>query len=162
MALAPWGALGSGSFKKPGTDDKAGRAFNISKTGKEEKVSKVLDEIATAKNTLITSVALAYVMHKAPHTFPIVGGRKVEHLVSNIEALGLRLSEEEMEMIDNAYGFEIGFPHSFVNPKNHTVLGPRDNQFNQSWGTFDFVEGPKAVRPHEGPVEEQQENFQRS
>lgn len=155
MALAPWGALGSGMFRKPASDDDSrGRKSTISRTGKEERVSKVLDEIATVKDTLITSVALAYVMHKAPHVFPILGGRKVEHLASNIAALSLVLSEEEMQKIDAAYGFEMGFPHSFVNPNNRTVLGPRDNMFNQSWGTFDFVEGPKAIRPHQGPTDE--------
>lgn len=158
MALAPWGALGSGMFKKPGSGDKGGgRTSTITRTGNEERVSKVLHEIAADKNSLITSVAMAYVMHKAPHVFPIVGGRKVEHLASNIAALSLNLSEEEMKKIDAAYGFEMGFPHSFVNPSNHTVLGPRDNKFNQSWGTFDFVEGPKAIKPHQGSPEQQAE-----
>lgn len=30
---------------------------------------------------------LAYVMHKTPNVFPIVGGRRIEHLKGNIEAL---------------------------------------------------------------------------
>ena len=32
-------------------------------------------------------VAIAYVMQKTTHVFPIVGGRKVEQLEGNIEAL---------------------------------------------------------------------------
>ena len=48
--------------------------------------------------------------------YPIVGGRKVEHLKGNIEALALRLDDEELDKIDNAYGFEMGFPHEFLSP----------------------------------------------
>lgn len=44
------------------------------------KISKVLENIANKKNTQITSVALAYVMNKTPYVFPIIGGRKIEHL----------------------------------------------------------------------------------
>lgn len=59
------------------------------------KISKVLEQIAK-KNTQITSVALAYVMQKTPYVFPIVGGRKIDHLKDNIEGLSLHLSDEEI------------------------------------------------------------------
>ncbi|MES2481469.1 MAG: aldo/keto reductase, partial [Pseudomonadota bacterium] len=45
-----------------------------------ERALTATEAIAKKKNTQITSVALAYVMHKAPHVFPIVGGRTVGHL----------------------------------------------------------------------------------
>jgi hypothetical protein len=53
----------------------------------------------------------------------------VEHLKGNIEALGLQLNEEELDKIDNAYGFEMGFPHDFINPANKSVLGPEDDLY---------------------------------
>lgn len=64
MSLAPWGALGGGYFKSPGETKTGGRTLNVS-TGKEEQVSVVLDRIAKKKGTLVTSVALAYVLHKS-------------------------------------------------------------------------------------------------
>jgi aryl-alcohol dehydrogenase-like predicted oxidoreductase len=67
MALAPWGALGGGGFKtKEQRESNEGRKnfVRVAVTGKEEQVSLVLEEIANKKGTLITSVALAYVMHK--------------------------------------------------------------------------------------------------
>ncbi|KAF2477054.1 norsolorinic acid reductase [Lindgomyces ingoldianus] len=156
MALAPWGAIGGGYFKPKEEWGKDGsRTFTGGATGKEEKVSLVLGKIAQAKGTLITSVALAYVMHKAPYTFPIVGGRKVEHLKSNIEALGLRLTDEDMNEIDSAYGFEIGFPHNLLNPENKMLLGPEDNRFNQRSGYFDYVMKPKPIAPHKGALDSQ-------
>ena len=74
MALAPWGALGGGSFK---TDEQRnseeGRKFPVS--DRQIQVSKVLEKIANRKKTAITSVALAYVMQKTPNVFPIIGTR---------------------------------------------------------------------------------------
>jgi len=49
-------------------------------------------------------------MQKTPCVFPIVGGRKIEHLEGNIEALGLELSGEEIGEIEAAKEFDLGFP----------------------------------------------------
>lgn len=71
MGLAPWGVVGGGYFRSKEDREKKkeeGRTFTGGKTGKEDKVSDALEKIAKAKNTPITSVALAYVMHKAPYT----------------------------------------------------------------------------------------------
>ncbi|KAG9229665.1 NADP-dependent oxidoreductase domain-containing protein [Amylocarpus encephaloides] len=106
MAILPYGSLGRGKFqteqgfkererKNPGRARKVKTVNNV--------VSKVLEELAVAKNTAVTSIALAYVLHKAPYVFPLVGGRKVDHLKSNFEALEIELSEEEMAKIDRAY-----------------------------------------------------------
>jgi aryl-alcohol dehydrogenase-like predicted oxidoreductase len=48
-------------------------------TEQEEKYSLVLSNIAEKHGlTSPTTVALAYVLNKAPYVFPIIGGRKVE------------------------------------------------------------------------------------
>ncbi len=114
MAMAPWGALGRGHFKtaeqrKSTEGRKMGDASE-----KDLKVSAVLEKIAKQKNTIITSVAMAYVMHTSPDVYPIVGGRNTTHLKGNIEALNLKLSEEELKEIEGAYGFDYGFPGTFL------------------------------------------------
>jgi len=151
MALAPWGALGGGQFKDPkdiGTD--GGRNFPNYGTSQDQSVSKVLSKIAAAHDTVITSVALAYVMHKAPYVYPICGGRKVEHLKGNIEALALRLSAEEIEEIDAGYEFDVGFPHNMISgSKNKAAQGPEDSMFGKRLGTFDYVKGPQPITPHQ-------------
>ncbi len=49
------------------------------------------------------------------HTvFPIVGGRKIEHLKQNIEALSIALSEEQVKELEGVLPFEPGFPHNFI------------------------------------------------
>lgn len=99
-----------------------------------------------------TSVALAYVMHKYPYVFPVVGGRKVEHLKGNIEALGIELNEEEIEAIEGASSFEIGFPMSmlfeFSGGKHKTGMGLGDMPLAKLAGHFDMVQIAKAPKPH--------------
>jgi aryl-alcohol dehydrogenase-like predicted oxidoreductase len=59
-------------------------------------------------------VAIAYVLQKTPYVFPIIGGRKVEHLKQNIQALDISLSPEQIQRIDNAKPFDLGFPLNFI------------------------------------------------
>ena len=59
-------------------------------------------------------VAIAYVMQKTPYVFPIIGGRKVEHLLANVEALKVSLSEEQIKEIESVVPFDPGFPSNFI------------------------------------------------
>ncbi|PCH39655.1 Aldo/keto reductase [Wolfiporia cocos MD-104 SS10] len=60
------------------------------------------------------SVAIPYTMHKAPFVFPIIGGRKVEHLQANIEALSIRLSDERISQLESVLPFDKGFPNNIL------------------------------------------------
>ena len=72
-------------------------------------------------------------MQKVPYVFPIVGGRKVEHLHANLEALDVALAPAHLRKIEGAVPFEPGVPH------NLTVSDCR-LAFICSWGI------PTAVR----------------
>ncbi|KAL1900101.1 hypothetical protein Sste5346_002409 [Sporothrix stenoceras] len=118
MALAPWGALGGGAFKteeqrRIQQEKKEGR--QVPASPEAIAVSRVLEAVAKRHNTIITSVALAYVMQKTPYVFPIVGGRNTEQLKSNIDALSLVLTKEDIAEIEGAIPFDLGFPHNFLN-----------------------------------------------
>ena len=67
------------------------------------------------------SVAIAYVMQKTPYVFPIVGGRKVEQLEGNIEALNVTLSEEQIKYLESSVPFDPGFPHTFCVSTAHAL-----------------------------------------
>lgn len=143
MALAPWGVLGGGKFKTEAQRQEAkkdGRAVQPSET--DILVSKALEAVAKRKNTLVTSVALAYVCSKANYVFPIVGGRTVEHLKGNIEALNVRLSEGDIKEIDEAVPFDLGFPLNFI--FGASLPGaPGDTWILKLGGTHDHVLEPK-------------------
>lgn len=159
MGICAYGTLGQGRFqsaaafaeREKSNPGRKGRMLN----GAEKAVSAILEKIAERKNSTITSVALAYCMAKTPYVFPIVGGRKVEHLKGNIEALSLRLSAEDVKEIEKGYDFDPGFPHTFLT--GTVMLGteprgayePQDVWLNTFMGAFDWVEGAKAIQPSE-------------
>ena len=60
---------------------------------------------------MFRQVAIAYLMQKTPYVFPIVGGRKVEHLLANIEALEITLSNDQIKYLESVVSFEPGFPY---------------------------------------------------
>lgn len=152
MAIAPWGCLGGGYFKPRGGagDPAEGRTMNV-KTGREEGVAEVLKRVSQQVGAPMTSVAMAYVLHKAPYVFPIVGGRKVEHLKSNIEALGIELTKEDVDEIETGYDFDVGFPYDFLGG-GKAPRGPADVVFTQRFGNFDYVPFQGGIKPHKGPL----------
>jgi aryl-alcohol dehydrogenase-like predicted oxidoreductase len=143
MGMAPWGALGGGNFKteeqRQNAEGRNAATFGgVSEAA--QKISKVLEKIANNKKTLLTSVALAYVRQKAPFVFPIVGGRKIDHLKGNIEALSLHLTDEEIDEIEGANAFDIGFPQNFLGgpkgvkqPSDVWLLGMAGRTEHVSW-----------------------------
>ena len=88
---------------------------NWERTPEERKVCQALEEVAKQLGTKnIRAVAIAYVMQKTTHVFPIVGGRKVEQLEGNIEALDIALSDEQIKFLEGVMPFDKGFPHNFT------------------------------------------------
>ena len=126
-----------------------GRAQIFPVSENEKKVIDKLEEMSKKKGVGMTSIALAYVMSKAPYVFPIVGGRKVSHLKGNIEALGLELSREEIAEIDQSAPFDRGFPSNLFmrgEPRDVSgVLTGADNFGNQTYSTVDWVELPQPI-----------------
>jgi aryl-alcohol dehydrogenase-like predicted oxidoreductase len=150
MALAPWGALGGGNFtvQEKEQNNEKGRKFRP-QTEDQRKIAEKLSIIAKAKNTLLTSVALAYVRHKAPYVIPIVGGRKVEHLKGNVEALSLELSDEEIDDIDSATDFQIGFPMGFLfGTQYNTRMTSSNVGLLKYAGQLDSMPVERGIKPH--------------
>lgn len=152
MGLHPWGVMGSGFFRSPSKENEGSRKTSFILNGREEPVSQALDGVAQRLGTSINSVALAYVLHKAPYIFPTIGGRKVEHLKSNVEALSLHLSPEDIDEIENGYDFDLGFPHSFLSKHGKAPLGPEDINVLDNLGYFDYVKKTGAVQAHQGDL----------
>ncbi|KAH6605555.1 aryl-alcohol dehydrogenase AAD14 [Trichoderma cornu-damae] len=125
MALSPWGVIGGGKFQtKKALEERRQKgeklrslAASPTQTPDEEKISEALAKVASEHGIeSVTAIALAYVLHKAGNVFPIVGGRKVENLKDNIQALSIKLTDEQIEYLESVKPFELGFPTSFVGP----------------------------------------------
>ncbi|KAE9397888.1 Aldo/keto reductase [Gymnopus androsaceus JB14] len=123
LALAPWNVLGGGKLRTDAEEQRRkesgenGRTFlspDWQRTETEVKVSHALEKVAgeVGLGDNITAVAIAYVMYKSPYVFPIIGGRKVEHLKANLKALDIVLTEEHIQFLDSIVPFDPGFPHN--------------------------------------------------
>lgn len=67
-------------------------------------------------------------MQKFPYVFPIIGGRKIEHLHANIEALDIALTPEQIKFLDDIVPFDKGFPYNmFVSSVQPTTFALTEN-----------------------------------
>ncbi|KAL3495812.1 NADP-dependent oxidoreductase domain-containing protein [Aspergillus germanicus] len=151
MALAPWDALGGGKFQtRKALEERRERGESLRSTygpeqsDNEARINEALAKVAAEHGIeSVTSIALAYVMSKAPNVFPLVGGRKVEHLQDNISALKIRLTAEQISYLESVKPFDIGFPGNMIgeDPKvsgrTPLLLSPTAN--------FAFVQSPRAI-----------------
>lgn len=141
VALAPFNVLAGGRLRSDAEEERRrntgenGRTIygpNWERTPDERKMSaaleKVANEVARAQGKQegaisVPAVAIAYVLHKTPYVFPIIGGRKIEHLMQNIEALSIALNEEQMKELEGVLPFEPGFPHNLIVGRLSRCLG---------------------------------------
>lgn len=151
MAIAPWDVLGGGHFqstKKMEERKEKGEAlrsmFTQDQTPDEVRMSEALSKVADEHGIeSVTAIALAYVLAKTPNVFPLVGGRKVEHLKDNIQALSIRLTDEQIKYLESVKPLDVGFPNNMIaeDPKVSGVSTPLLAATSQ----LAFVRGPRAI-----------------
>ncbi|KAJ5092606.1 Aldo/keto reductase [Penicillium alfredii] len=152
MALAPWDVLGSGHFQTAKQlEDRKSRGEGLrsmmgaEQTDEERCVSEALAAVAAEHGVeSITTIALAYVLCKAPNVFPLVGGRKIEHLHDNIKALSIRLTQKQIDFLESATSFDVGFPSNFIGP-DPKVTGSPGTLLTQTAGKIDYVQSARAI-----------------
>lgn len=149
MALAPWDVLGGGKFQtKAAIEERKKNGEGLrsmmggEQTEEEVKMSAALEEVANEHNVSLTAVALAYVMSKTINVFPLVGGRKVEHLKDNIKALSIKLSDEQIKKLEGVKSFDPGFPNTFIG-EDPKISG----QANFLLGASASIAWQKAAKP---------------
>ena len=151
MALAPWDAIGGGKFQtKKALEErkKAGEGLRSLAGGgqsdDESKFSEALANVAAEHGIeSVTAIALAYVMSKAPNVFPIIGGRKVEHLHDNIQALKIKLTSKQIEYLESIKPFDPGFPSNFIGPD--PKVDGKPSGLLATTATLAFVQSPKSI-----------------
>jgi aryl-alcohol dehydrogenase-like predicted oxidoreductase len=152
MALAPWDVLGGGHFQtakqveeRKKTGEGLRNTMGAEQTEEERRISEALATVAAEHGIeSVTTIALAYVLCKAPNVFPLVGGRKIEHLHDNIQALSIRLTDKQIEFLEAATTFSIGFPNNLIGSDPSTNGGQMSLLMGTA-GRIDFVQAPRAV-----------------
>ncbi|EJF63453.1 arylalcohol dehydrogenase [Dichomitus squalens] len=143
MALCPFGVLGAGKIRTD-AEEESRRETGVKgweRSEAEKTIAKVLEGVAAevGANT-IQAVAIAYVMQKMPYVFPIIGGRKVEQLHANIQALDIVLTPEHIKRLEDALPFDPGFPIKFIG--DGSAYAP----FYSMAAQFDKWPAPQPIR----------------
>ena len=111
IGVVPWSPLARGRLARPWESERTNRSETdkFQKTlygGTEESDRGVVDRLelmAKAKNLPMATIALAWMLSKAVVTSPIVGASKMHHLEDAVRALEVRLTPEEVAMLEEAY-----------------------------------------------------------
>ncbi|KAF8992308.1 Aldo/keto reductase [Hymenopellis radicata] len=132
IALAPWNVLAAGKLRTDAEEQRRretgerGRTIydpNWERTEAQVKMSRALEVVAKEVGAdSITAVAIAYVMQKTPFVFPIIGGRKIEHLKANAQALEIVLSKKHIDYLESIIPFDAGFPASVIGNGTETSI----------------------------------------
>ncbi len=111
IGVLPWSPLARGRLARPWESERTTRSETdkFQKTlygGTEESdrgVVNRLELMAKAKKLPMATIALAWMLSKAVVTSPIVGASKAHHLEDAVRALEVRLTPEEVALLEEAY-----------------------------------------------------------
>jgi aryl-alcohol dehydrogenase-like predicted oxidoreductase len=82
-------------------------------TEKDYDIIDALAKIATEHQTDVPTIALAYVFAKDGISSTIIGARTLEHLESNLKAVDIRLTPEQIKELDQVSKPVLNFPADF-------------------------------------------------
>ncbi|MDD5052880.1 MAG: aldo/keto reductase [Sulfuricurvum sp.] len=122
LAIMPWSPLAggflSGKYKKEGSNSEDSRRINFDfpPIDKERAfdIIDVLDEIARAKNVSIARLALAWVRMQQGVTSTIIGAKRTEQLIDNIDSIDIVFSNSELQKLDTASALKKEYPEWMV------------------------------------------------
>lgn len=124
VGITPWGVLGagllSGKYAAGATPDDTKRAGWVADrlNDKNRAIADEVAKVAAELGKTSSQVAIAWVKDAAPNVVPILGARKLEQLVDNLDAAGLVLSAEHRARLDAVSAIPLGFPHDFLSSES--------------------------------------------
>ncbi|MCA9679350.1 MAG: aldo/keto reductase [Kofleriaceae bacterium] len=123
LGILPWSPLAggflTGKFRK-GADAPAGarleRGDRLKRydTERNWRVLAAVDVVAAETGATPAQVALAWLLARPTVTSVIFGARSVAQLDDNLAAAELTLSPAQRAALDDASGFEVGYPYDFI------------------------------------------------
>ncbi|ESK87658.1 arylalcohol dehydrogenase [Moniliophthora roreri MCA 2997] len=118
MAIAPFGVLAGGKLRTVAEEQ---RRLELGEEGRKT----------------LEYHFCGYCIHdaKTTHVFPIIEGRKVEHLQQNLEAL----TAERIKFLESQVEFDVGFPTSMIGDGSDIFIGLK------MAGTYQRIPYPKPL-----------------
>ena len=119
VAIIPWSPLAAGLLarndakdknetQRAGTDNYSGDYYNAPS---DFDVIKRVQQVAQTKDVSSAQLSLAWLMGKPEITAPIVGATKLTHIEEAVAALSVKLTEQEIKLIEEPYQYHrvVGF-----------------------------------------------------
>ncbi|SAL09085.1 aldo/keto reductase [Caballeronia sordidicola] len=110
IGVIPWSPLARGRLTRDwdsssarSETDEFGRTLYATTEEADRQVVERVSEIATKRGVPRAQVALAWVLQKRPVTAPIVGATKLHHLNDAVDALSLKLTMDEIHLLEERY-----------------------------------------------------------
>jgi aryl-alcohol dehydrogenase-like predicted oxidoreductase len=114
--------LGAGSADPSGTRKNVAAA-NGSLTERGLAIADVVKEVAAEVEATPAQVALAWTLRNGAVTAPIIGARTPGQLADNLGALGVRFTDTQVAVLEQASAIELGFPHDMLaRPMTRAVM----------------------------------------
>jgi aryl-alcohol dehydrogenase-like predicted oxidoreductase len=114
IGVIPWSPLARGRLTRVWDEqtersrtDQYGSQLYVSNIDGDRAVVEQVAKLAAARGVSKAQVALAWISQKPFVTAPIIGASKPQHLTDAVEALSLKLSDEEIAQLEAPYT-----PHS--------------------------------------------------
>ncbi len=124
LGIIPWSPLAggflSGKYQQnqpppPGTRmEKWAQRWKGFDKPRNWSILAALQAVADERGASCSQVALAWLLAKPGVTSVIFGARTLEQLDDNIKAAALELSAGDIERLDEASAFELGYPYDFI------------------------------------------------
>lgn len=126
LGILPWsplaGGLLSGKYQAEGSGPEGARrtSFDFPIVNKPRAFACVeaMRPIAAAHNTSVAQIALAYLLHKPAVSSVIIGARTDAQLIDNLAAANIRLSAEEISILDTVSALPPEYPGWMVSFQN--------------------------------------------
>jgi len=110
IAVMPWSPLARGRLTRPWNEgssrqetDEYGKTLYNDFPDSDRAVIEAVGKVAAGRGVPRAKVALAWLLQKKGVTSPIVGASKPEHLTDAVAALSLKLSDDEIKMLEAPY-----------------------------------------------------------
>jgi aryl-alcohol dehydrogenase-like predicted oxidoreductase len=107
VGLVPYSPTGKGRLARPAGEethrsntDKVVQAFD---SPYDEPVINAVQKVAEARGVSMAQIALAWVLRNPLVSAPIVGATKPNHLPEAVDAIGLELTDEEVQELEAPY-----------------------------------------------------------
>jgi len=119
LAVAAWAPLAggvlTGKYSGATAEDSKRAAMNGDRISERKlAIAAAVQEIARELGRSPAQVALNWLRAQPGVVVPIIGARKRAQIVDSLGAVEFRLSDEQVQRLDQASAIELGFPHDFL------------------------------------------------